>query len=673
MLKGTSLRVDAASGVLYYLYRIVSECRKGDLMFISPYPNLFKPLKIKNLTLKNRIMSAPNMLFHTVDGRPTQYYISYLEHKARGGAGIVTLGEVAVCDGGNHTPWTKWTKDNLPLYAEMSGAVHEHGALACVELTHGGQNAKPEYNTVPIKGPVDTVTMSGVKVQALTKEDMDNIAGAYAEAAAYWYHAGFDLVLIHAAHGWIFNQFLSPIINKRGDEFGGSLENRMRFPLMILQKVRERIGPKKVLAIRLSGSERAPGGYTVDDIITFLSKAQEYADIAEISSDGLTNMMASTYRPLGLNVEFTEAIKKSGRVSIPVFSIGSILYPEQAEEIIASGKADGVSMSRALIADPFWARKAAEGRADEITPCLRCLNCTDSDNLDRHFICSVNPYIGREARIGFADTMTKANFGKKVLIAGGGPAGIQAAITAARRGHEVILAEKSSSLGGLLKFTDTDSLKHDLRRYKDYLIRTVSEMNVKILLNTEADDALIEHYKPDAIIAATGSIPIVPEIKGIENACHAKDVYFKPENVKDGDAVIIGGGLVGVETGLHLRSTGRNVTVLEMADDYAADAKNCYKAGLVRTVQELGLTIITGAQCREVTGEGVIYLKDGREYTAGADAVLYAVGMVPDERAYFDFYNKAPYVIQAGDCRKIGKVDGAVHSGFFAAMDIGML
>lgn len=642
-------------------------------MYTRQYPNLFKPLKVKDLIFKNRIMSQPNMLFHTVEGRPTQYYISYLEHKARGGAAVVTLGEVAVCDGGSHTPWTKWTRDNLPLYAEMAAAIHEHGAIASVELTHGGKNARPEFNTVPVKGPVEGTGWMGCKVPAMEEADMEHIADAYAEAADYWYSAGFDTVLVHAGHGWIFNQFLSPLVNTRTDKYGGSPENRMRFPLMVLKRMRERIGPKRVLMIRLSGSEREPGGYTVGDIIDFLALAQEYVDVAEITSDGLTNMMASTYRPLGLNVEFAEAIKKSGRVNIPIFSIGSILYPEQAEEIIASGKADGVSMSRALIADPFWPKKAADGRSDEITPCLRCLNCTDSDNLGRHFVCSVNPYIGREARIGFADTMGKANFRKKVLIAGGGPAGMQAAVTAAQRGHEVVLCERSDALGGLLRFTDTDSLKHDLRRYKEFLVRRVYDLNIKVLLNTEVTDEIVDRFGPDSIIVATGSKPVVPRIKGIENACHATDIYFKPDNIRGGNIVIIGGGLVGVEAGLHLRNLGKSVTVLEMLQDYAADAGFCYRAGLVRTVQELGLKVITGAKCREVTQSGVIYEKDGAEHKAEGDTVLYAVGMKPNDRLYFDLYDKAPFVYQAGDCKKAGKIDGAVHYGFFAAMDIGMI
>jgi len=645
---------------------------EGCLVYAQPYPNLFRPLKVRELTLKNRIMSAPNMLFRTASGKPDDYYIGYIEHKARGGAAIVNLGECPVCDGGCHTPGPVMDFEFLPEWSEVAAAIHEHNAIASVELTHAGQKAKPQYNKGGLYGPCETVNAYGARVRAMTIDDMEMVADSCAAAAEYWFLAGFDTVLLHFGHGWLFAQFLSPMTNKRTDEFGGSLENRMRFPLMTLKRVRERVGPNKAVMLRISGSERTPGGFDAVDMAEFVSRAQEYVDLVEVSVEGLPNFFANTFEPWGQNVDLAETIRKSGKVHIPVFALGSILAPDQAEEIIASGKADGVSMSRALIADPYLPLKSMCAKTDDIRPCIRCLTCTESDNLKRHFICSVNPLISRESRLGFGDDVGKAKFRKRVLIVGGGPAGMQAAITASERGHEVILCEKMDKLGGMLSFTDRDSLKHDLRRFKDYLVHQVGKSAVRVMLNTEATPELVERLKPDHVIVATGAVPIVPDIPGIERARHVTEIYFGPEDFGD-DIVIIGGGLVGVEAGMHLKNIGKNVTVLEMQDTYAPETKMVYRAGLVRKLEKLGLEVITGARCVEVLGDGVKYLKGGGEYVAKGRTILYAVGMKPNEQPYFDLYDKAPVVQHIGDCLKPGKVDGAVHSGFFAALDIGVV
>jgi len=642
-------------------------------MYKQRYPNLLKPIKIRNLVMKNRIMSAPNMLFHTIDGRPNDFYISYLEHKARGGAGIVTLGEANVCDGGNHTPGMETTLENMALYAEMAQAIHEHGAIASVELTHGGMRAKPEFNNDPstIMGPCEMVNpITGANVRAMTEVDMEHVADAFADTAEYYIQAGFDTVLVHCAHSWLLTQFLSPIVNKRTDKYGGSLENRMRFPLYVLEKIRQRLGPDRAILIRLSGSERNPDGFSPEDIAVFLSKAQEYVDMAEISTEGFEWIFATPYIERGQNVHLAETIKKSGLVNIPIFTIGSIMEPQQAEDIIASGKADGVSMSRAIIADPFWPKKVALGKEDEIIPCLRCLNCTGSDNAKRHFICSVNPLIAREARLGFSDTaVTAAKDAKKVLIVGGGPAGMQAAITASERGHDVTLVECGEKLGGYLNFVENDSFKHDLHNFLKYLIRTVTRSNAKIILNTAVSDELIEKICPDNIIVATGSEPVVPNIVGIEKARHAADVYF--DGCDTGDNVtIIGGGLIGVETGVHLAKLGKKVTVLELYDDIARDAYALHKFSTLSAVEKYGINVLTGAKALEITDSGVKYSKDGETLEVKADTVLYAVGMRPCDTEYFNLCGKAPFVVLAGDAKTPGKVDGAVHGGFFAAMDI---
>ena len=634
------------------------------------YPNLFQPLTVRGRTLKNRIMSAPNMMFQVVNGRPTDYYVGYLEHKAKGGAAIVNLGEVPVIRGGNHTPFIELIPENLNIFGEISSAIKEHGALASIELTHCGRKGRPWINK-QLKGPNTEITENGIFCEAMTEKDMDEVTEAYAAAAEYALAAGFDMAHIHTGHSWLLEQFLSPIVNKRTDEYGGSLENRMRFPLRVLKAIRDRVGDKLIVAARISGSERVEGGFTPADMAEFLSRAQEYIDMTEVSTENWNYCMPSTYIPWASNREFAKEIKQSGKVNIPVFLVGSIVSPEMAEEIIASGDADGISFSRALIADPAMPNKARAGRIDEITPCLRCMRCTDGDNKTRFFRCSVNPCTGHETRVGFMEDIPEAKYKKNVLVIGGGPGGIEAAVTAAKRGHTVTLLEKEKELGGILRYAKEDTLKPDLQRYLAYIQKLpFLYPNIKVELGVEATAENVDSYKADHIIVATGGDPVAPTfLEGWEKAKDILEAYFHPEDTGK-EVVIIGGGLSGVEAAARLASLGKKVTVLEK-EKCLQDVGTSYGWGVMLAVEQYGVTLIEHADVLAVTEEGVRYAMAGKEIVIKADAVYYAIGRKSNSQLFTDIALKAPFVDLIGDAAKIARIGEAVAGGYYAALDIG--
>jgi len=381
--------------------------------------------------------------------------------------------------------------------------------------------------------------------------------------------------------------------------------------------------------------------------------------------------MPSTYIPYCTNAEFSEAIKKSGKVHIPVFLLGSIMTADMAEDIIASGKADGVSLSRALIADPCLPNKVRAGKAGEVVPCLRCLHCTDNDNARRFFECSVNPTTAHETRHGFLEDVGQAKYKKKVLVIGGGPAGVMAACTAAERGHEVTLCEKAGAIGGTLRYAEGDPMKPDLDRYRAYLVRRAEKADITLKLHTEVTPALVEAMAPDHVIVATGSRPVVPAfLKGYEKAHHVLEMYFDPATVIGNKVVIIGGGLSGVEAAIYLANQGKQVTVLEMLT-CLSNVGTTYGWGVMMKVNELGVRLINGAKVTEITDNGVNYTVNGEALTAPADCVFYGIGQQSDRTLYTQIARNAPFVDLVGDCRKVGLVGDAVHNGYFAALDIG--
>ena len=643
------------------------------------YPHLFEPFTIKKTTFRNHIFSAPNMMCHMdANGFPTDYMIAYYAEKAKGGAAVVTVGDTPVDH--EHAPSNprsfNLSYESLPFISELAMAIKSYGAVASLELNHGGLYNPPAAmgGRNPI-GPVSFVRdWDGVQVEGMDEAMMNTVADHFADAAELLKIAGFDMCMLHGGHGWLLDQFLSPLYNTRTDEYGGSLENRAKFPIMIIDRVRERVGDDFLIEYRMSGSEEIEGGLTKEDAIKFAKLIDDKVDIIHVSAALDTEEAQAVHThptmflPHGVNVHYAAAIKKE--VTSPVVTIGSISDPEMAEQILADGRADIIGMTRALIADPYFPEKARLGHSKEINPCLRCLDCLTGMHTGQHFQCAVNPWTGREFRM--RNYVQPAKEHKNVLVIGGGPAGMKAAITAAERGHTVTLAEKSDSLGGLLKFTDYDSLKIDLMRYKNHLIHMTKSLAINIEYNTEATREYVCAKHPDAVIIATGSTPITPRIEGIDlpSVNHATTVYTDLSNIGDSVAVI-GGGLVGCETGLFLAELGKSVTIIEMQDTIAPEANWMHREGMMQSFAKQDITTLTGLKVVSIAENGVtVEDKEHNTQFIPSASVVYAIGMRPNNKLSEELQDCAPYVRTVGDCVRARKVSPAIYEAYYAAVNI---
>lgn len=638
------------------------------------YPKLFTPMKVGTLTFRNRLLSGPNMMCAlNPDGSPTDYMVGYYEEKAKGGVAQVTVGDTPVEERGFTTPRHPiLTQKTVQKWSEVARAITQHGAIASIELNHGGRISNTSVTGFQTVGPIDEVKLNGTKVKGATKEDLEEIANAYGEAAKVAVQAGFQMVMLHGAHGWLLDQMLSPKFNTRTDEFGGCLENRAKFPLMVIAAVRKAVGPKVPIEYRI-GPELAEGGLSVEEVVQFCLLIEDKVELIHVSAglDTDPNFAVKTHPTMFLphmpNVKYAAEVKKAVS-KCPVVTVGSVVTPAEAEQVLEDGKADAVAMVRSLIADPFLPQKAREGHDEDIRPCLRCLDCLTGMQTKTKFACAVNPRTGHEFRLNATEKPVQSK--KTVLIAGGGPGGLEAAATAAARGHQVILAEKSDSLGGLLKFTDYDSLKADLKRLKDHLIYRVEHSDVEVRLNTEVTPELVAEIKPDALFLALGSTPVVFPLPGIETAQHATTAYTNLDALGKTVAVM-GGGLVGCETALFLAETGRDVTIIEMQNDVAPDANWMHRVGMIQSfAQQENLHVRTGLRCMAVTGEGVeTQDKDGNTVVIPAESKVYAFGqrsVAADKLMALD----VPVIRIIGDCHQVGKTNGAIFDGYHAAMDL---
>lgn len=389
------------------------------------YPNLFRPMQVGTLTFRNRILSAPNMMCAlNPDGSPTDTMVGYYAEKAKGGAAQVTVGDTPVEERGFTTlRHPILNPSTVQKWSEVARAIRQHGAVASIELNHGGRISNSAVTGFQTLGPVDEVKANGSTVKGASREELEAIANAYGETARLARLAGFDMVMLHGAHGWLLDQMLSPKWNKRTDEFGGSLENRSRFPLMVIEQVCSAVGPKYPIEYRV-GPELIEGGLSMEEVVAFCNMIEDKVELIHVSAglDTDPNFAVRTHPTMFLphtpNIQYAAAVKQAV-TKCPVVAVGSIVTPAEAEHMIASGRADAAAMVRSLIADPYLPQKARVGQDEEIRPCLRCLDCLTGMQTKTQFACAVNPRTGHEFWLDASEKPVTDS--KKVLVVGGGP------------------------------------------------------------------------------------------------------------------------------------------------------------------------------------------------------------------------------------------------------------
>ena len=650
---------------------------------MSKFKHLFSPMQVGTHTYKNRIIAAPIYCGTFINVPNLDYVMKHaMKERADGGAAQVTLGETAVnFHGASREPlppidYSDFNDPSMAKFRELADYIKSRGAKCLIELSHCGESVEAIPGVEFGMGPMGYTREDGMVIYAMDEKMMHDVIQDFITAAKFMKEAGMDGVMIHCGHGWLLHQFLSPRTNKRDDAYGGSLENRARFPLMLLQAVREAMGNDFILEIRVSGEESmGESGMHIDETVEFCKMAQKYVDLIHVSvgvyrNPILSGEFSSLFQPHGLNGEASRKIKAA--VDIPVVVVGGINDPKMADEMIASGECDFVALARQLTADPDFPRKAETGREDDINPCLRCFKCFPGplegvDITQMHLIygCSVNP---KEFCYDFDLLNQKTGEPKKVLVIGGGVAGMTAAVTACDRGHQVTLADDRDQLGGVLFFTDTDHYKHDLNRFKNVLANRVRERDIAVRLNHRVTPEEIKEGHFDHIILALGASPVKPPIRGIRYAHQALE-FYKGQKPEGKNIIMIGGGLVGCETALDMARQGYHVTVIEMGEKVAPDSYPMHRIGLLNEMDHL-IQYHCSLKCQEIKKNSVICEdREHRLVELSADSIFYALGMRANEDAVKELSAASSVPVSiVGDCRKAAKVYEAGRQGWEAAM-----
>ncbi|MDD4996573.1 MAG: FAD-dependent oxidoreductase [Syntrophales bacterium] len=642
------------------------------------FKHLFTPLKIGKMELRNRIVMLPMTTgYCEADETVGDRFIDFFAERAKGGAGLIIIPFSPIAAGSPVEPGM-FDDRFVPGVKKLTAAIRAHGAKSACQLITS-YHVIFRDNLPEVVGPSAILNqILRVAPRAITTDEIRFIVAEYGKAARRVREGGFDAVEILVGGGYLLNRFLSPVGNQRDDEYGGSLENRMRILLEILASMKRAVGDDFPIGVRLNVEEQMPGGHTLKES-KIVARALEKAGVRLINCyTGWHESPIPTVAPSlpkGAFAHLAEAIR--GAVSIPVIAANRINDPFIAEKILAAGQADLIGMGRALLADPELPVKAKAGRVDEIVPCIACSRCLGEIltiyktwGEGAGAFCSVNPLAGREG----ACRLERAAKPKKVFIVGGGPAGLEAARTASAQGHQVTLFEKAAETGGWLRVGCLPPHKGEIRTLADCLAVRAQKAGAEIRLHSEAGPQTVAAGKPDVLVVAAGASPRVPAIPGVD-ASHvvaAEDVLTGKKTVR-GSVVIIGGGLVGCETAEFLAEQGGDITtvaVVEMLDRMAAAISPTYRPFFLSRLKKMGIRMETHTTVEAITAKGVRVNRKGVSDFIEADFVVLAVGLKADPALTEKFRSTAPEVFLIGDCVEPRMIKEAIEEGFAVGMKI---